>query len=70
MVKKTQIIELRKLIKSSLEASPVTRLPAQKISKWVIISFTLNPNIFTDVSRRIGTCMCDICTLDDNGVLG
>jgi len=35
----------------------------------VIISFTLNPNIFTDFSTRIGTCMYDICVLDDVGIL-
>ena len=63
-------MELRKLIKLSLEVSPVTHLPAQKISKWVIISFTINPNIFTDFSTRIGTCMCDIGVSDDVGVLG
>jgi len=47
-----------------------TPICSENIANWVIISFILNPNIFTDFSTRIGTYMYDICVLDDVGVLG
>jgi len=68
--KKPKTKEHQKVVNRSPKVTPPTRLLAQQISMWVIISFTLNSNIFTNFSTRIGTCMCDICVLDDLGVVG